>query len=261
MSDVLTSSISNPLGSPVGSPLDWPVASLAAVAAAMAAGAFAQGVTGIGLVLIAGPALILTLGPDQGVRVAVLASLVLNAAMLTRGWRAVRVRDGARLCLPAVALTPVAASLAGQLTGRTSLAAAGLAILAAAGLLAAGRSWPWLASSWGALGAGTAAAVMNVLAGVAGPAAALYAVNARWAPATATATLQACFAAINLTALVFLGPPTHAGPVAAAAVGVLAGLATSVPVTRRVSARAARGLVLVLCAFGGALLLGRALSP
>ena len=121
---------------------------LLAVAAAMAAGAFAQGVTGIGLVRAAGPALILILGPGEGVRVAVLASLVLNAAMLLRGWRAVRLRDGARLCLPAVAQTPVAAALAGRLAGSASLVAAGVAILAAAGLLASGRSWPWLATSW-----------------------------------------------------------------------------------------------------------------
>ena len=69
---------------------------LAGVAAAVAAGAAAQTVTGIGLVLVCGPVLVLLLGAGEAVRVALVTSLALNAVLVARQPRVVRWRPVTR---------------------------------------------------------------------------------------------------------------------------------------------------------------------
>lgn len=59
--------------------------------AAVAAGAAVQSASGIGLVLICGPVLVLAVGPAEAVRLALVLSLILNAALLLPRPGAVRV--------------------------------------------------------------------------------------------------------------------------------------------------------------------------
>ena len=68
-------------------------------ALAVLVGAMAQSVSGIGFVLVCGPLLVAALGPDDGVRLAVVLSLTVNVAVLARTWRAAELRT-ALLLLP-----------------------------------------------------------------------------------------------------------------------------------------------------------------
>ena len=57
---------------------------IAAVLAAVLVGTLAQSVSGIGFALVCGPLLVAALGAQDGVRLAVLLSLVLNVVLLAR---------------------------------------------------------------------------------------------------------------------------------------------------------------------------------
>jgi uncharacterized protein len=52
-------------------------------------GALAQSVSGIGFVLVSGPALVALLGPTEGVALALLLSSFVSISVLVRDWRAV----------------------------------------------------------------------------------------------------------------------------------------------------------------------------
>ena len=83
---------------------------VAAVLLAVLVGTLAQSVSGIGFSLVCGPLLVAALGPQDGVRLAVLLSLVLNVVLLARLWRQVDVRTTLLLLVPAAATTPVFAT-------------------------------------------------------------------------------------------------------------------------------------------------------
>lgn len=87
----------------MGQPAAW-------VFVAVSAGTLAQAVTGIGLVLICGPALLAMAGPADGGQFALFTSLLLNAALLPLVRREVRYRGAMALCLP-VAFISVALGL------------------------------------------------------------------------------------------------------------------------------------------------------
>lgn len=226
------------------------------VVLAVAVGALAQSVSGIGFALVSGPLLVTVLGPVQGVRLSVALSLLINLTVLARTRRHASPRDALLLLVPGALATPVLVHLVRTVPERTAQVLAGAAILAASLLLAAGVRWPAAGGRAGAVGAGVVSAAMNVLAGVGGPAVALYATNAGWPAAAMRSTGQLYFLAANLVALVFLGPPQVGGAllaacVAALAVGLLAGgrLAARVPEAR------ARQVTLALAASGGLLVL------
>jgi uncharacterized membrane protein YfcA len=108
--------------------------------------------------------------------------------------------------------------------------------------------------------AGVVSAAMNVVAGIGGPAIALYAGNADW-PATAMrSTAQVYFVGLNVVALVSLGLPHVAGALLAACLAALAlGLPLGAAVARHVSERTARRLTLTLAAVGGLVVLVRSI--
>lgn len=106
------------------------MSALIAVMVAVFAGAAAQTVTGIGLVLICGPVLVLTVGPADAVRIALIISLILNAALLTQQPGAVQVRQAGRLAVPAAAVSiPLGIVLRGT-NARVVAVVAGAVILA-----------------------------------------------------------------------------------------------------------------------------------
>ena len=90
-----------------------------------------------------------------------------------------------------------------------------------------------------------------MLSATADPVTALYAVNTGWPAHARTATLQVCFAALNIISLDVLGLPSRWGLIAAAALDVLAGLGPGQLLARRASPRLARRIVLILAAAGG----------
>ncbi len=107
-----------------------PVDPLFVVAVAgVALGGLAQSVTGLGFALVAAPALIALLGPNQGVAVVVLLGTLASVLPLVGHWRRVRVRDTATLLVPTLVATPVVAALLTGMDTATVAVAAGVAVL------------------------------------------------------------------------------------------------------------------------------------
>ncbi|MBV9368992.1 MAG: TSUP family transporter [Frankiales bacterium] len=219
-------------------------------AVAVACGALAQSVSGIGFALVGGPLLFALFGAREGVRVAVVLSMLVNVAVLSREHRAVMWRRVAPVLVTALAVTPLLVWLLDGVHPRPLRAAAGAVVVLGAVLVALGRTRD--SGVVGGVFAGLASATMNVLASAGGPAVAVYAAGARWDPARLRATLQAYFLSLNVVTLLTLGPPSwslHEGVVliAALAVGAVAGgwLSGRVPV------EVARRVTLALAAAGG----------
>lgn len=230
--------------------------------AAVGVGALAQAVSGIGFTLVSGPFLVAVLGPADGVRLSVVLSLLVNALVLARTFRAADLRQALLLLVPAALATPLLARVLRMAPERAAEAVAGAATLAGALALAAGVRWRAAGGRAGAIGAGVLSAAMNVAAGVGGPAVALYAANAGWPAAALRSTGQVYFLALNIVALAALGLPQVAGGLAVAcAVALLVGLAAGLPLAARVREPVARRVTLGLAALGGALVLLSAIAP
>ena len=222
------------------------------VALAVLAGALAQSVSGIGFALVSVPILVQVLGTQEGVRLCLALSVVVNLALLARHCSQVHRRGVLLLLVPAALATPLWALALDSLADRPARAATGLVIVLGAGLLASGVRWPAARGAGGALGVGLLAALTNVLAGVGGPPLALWAANAGWSAERTRATLQAVFLGLNAVALVSLGPPhpsRSTGLTAALALAV--GLGLGLRLVRLVPERAARLGTLGLAATGG----------
>ncbi len=234
--------------------------SLLLVTAAVALGAIAQAVSGIGFVLACGPFLVAVLGPHEGVRLAVLLSLVVNVAVLSRTWRSADVPRALLLLVPAGLSLPLAALALRHTPDRVAAAVAGASALLGALALASGLRWRAAEGRAGAVGAGLLSGAMNAAAGIGGPAIALYATNAGWPVAAMRSTAQVYFLGLNVVALLSLGLPHQSRPfVAACLLALVLGLAVGGLVARRVSEPAARRLTLLLAAVGGAVVLARSL--
>ena len=206
--------------------------------------------SGIGFSLVSGPLLFTVFGAREGVRVAVVLSMVVNVVVLTREHRVVMWRRVLPVLITALAVTPLLAHVLEGAHPRLLRGAAGAVIVLGAGLVAAGRSADTGVA--GGVTAGLASATMNVLASAGGPAVAVYAAGARWDPLRLRATLQAYFLALNVVTLLTLGPPrwdAARGIVLAAALG--AGSVVGAVGARRVDAAAARSVTLALAACGG----------
>lgn len=216
--------------------------------AAVAVGACAQWTAGFGFALICGPLLIATLGQTSGLRLILTLSTLISVAMLARTLRDLKWRDAVLLAAPGVVLTPLlVAALRGVDKGTLTLAA-GLLTLAATAALARGVRVARLRGAGGAAAAGVISAAMNVVGGLSGPLAALYAVNAGWRHESIRPTLQVFGILLNISALLSLGGVDvdwRAG--AALTAGGLAGAVLA----RRLSPDASRRLVLVIAALGG----------
>jgi len=213
-------------------------------------GAAAQGITGMGFGLICAPFLIRAYGPVEGVQQVVLLSLMLNMVFLLGEFRAVRVRDTLGLLLPALIVVPVIAFVLRGVDSRLLLVVAGVLTISSAAVLWSGLRWPALKGPAGALGAGALSAAMNVAGGLAGPAAALYAVNASWPAASVRSTLQAYGCGLNAVTLLSLGLPVLHGSLL---LGLGAGMLFGLVVAQRLPQAGVRQLVLALAALGGVL--------
>jgi hypothetical protein len=229
-------------------------------ALAVLLGAVAQSVSGIGFVLVCGPLLVASLGAVDGVRLAVVLSLVVNVAVLARTYRLADLRTALLLLVPAAAVTPVVAVLVRAAPARLAAGLAGASAVAGALALASGLRWEAARGRAGAIAAGVVSGAMNVVAGIGGPAIALYGANAEW-PATAMrSTAQVYFLCLNVVALVSLGPPhVAAGVLVACVVALTAGLLAGAAVARRVDESTARRVTLSLAAAGGLVVLVRSL--
>lgn len=232
----------------------------AAVLVAVLLGSLAQSVSGIGFALVCGPLLVAALGPADGVRLSVALSLVLNVVLLVRLWRRVDRRRTLLLLVPAALVTPLLAVAVRALPSRPAAGLAGAVVLLGVALLSRGVGWRGADSTAGTVGAGVLGAATNLVAGIAGPVVAVWAVATPWRADVQRASLQAYFLGLNCVALPSLGLPSVGWPLAAGCVAALgAGALLGAPLASRVSEAAARRTTLALAAVGGAVVLVRAL--
>ena len=223
---------------------------LALAAVAVAVGAAAQSVSGIGFALVGGPLLFTVFGAREGVRVAVVLSMLVNVAVLAREHRAVMWRNVLPVLLTALAVTPVLGLLLSDAHPRVLRAAAGAVVVVGAAIVAAGRTRE--TGTLGGIGAGLVSATMNILASAGGPAVAVYATSARWDPVRLRATLQAYFLCLNVVTLATLGlPQLSAGRAATLVTALVAGTASGALLARRVHGDVVRRVTLALAAAGG----------
>jgi uncharacterized protein len=223
---------------------------LALAALAVAAGAAAQSVSGIGFALVGGPLLFTVFGAREGVRVAVVLSMLVNVGVLAREHRAVMWRRVLPVLVTALAATPVLAHLLADAHPRALRALAGAVIVVGAALVAAGRTAD--TGLAGGVIAGVVSATMNVLASAGGPAVAVYAAGARWDPLRVRATLQAYFLVLNVVTLAALGGPHWSWMQAIVLVAcLLAGSVLGGWLIGRVSQQRARTVTLAMAAAGG----------
>ena len=213
--------------------------------------------SGTGFALVVSPLVIVTLGHDAGLRTILVLSSVLNLSVLLRLPQEVRVKDALKLLIPAAVVIPPMIALSGQLRGATLNVIAGLAILAATAVTAAGWPLPFFVHPAGPVVAGGVSGTLNALAGASGPPVALYAMARQWPPAQMSATLQAFSLPLNLITLLAVGLPSSSawGQMVWAAVGLVLGMAVSLPFVTSVPHRVVRRVTLLIAVVGGTTLL------
>ena len=203
-------------------------------------GTLAQSVSGIGFALVCGPLLVAALGPQDGVRLAVLLSL--RAQRRAARPAVAAASTCARRCCcscPAALATPVLA-VAGAAPARAGGRGRGRGrVVLGVAVLASGLRWH---AARGRRRRGrrrrARRARRTSLAGVAGPVVALWAANAEWPQRVQRASLQAFFLGAQLVALPSLGlPRVGAGLLAGCLAALAAGAVLGAPLARRVARR------------------------
>lgn len=226
-----------------------------AVLVAAAAGSAFQVLSGIGFGLIASPLLILALGREDGIRIVLIISIVLNAAVLARSIRFVRLGDTVRLLIPAALLVVPVVFLLGSVHAPFLTVLAGSAVLFGTVLVARGRPLNWMLSSRGAVITGAASGLLTALTGVGGPPVALLVSARRWSARVAWGTMQAFFLPLNLVTLTALGPFVNGvSKLGWAVAGVVFGAAIALLLAGRLSETLIRRTTLALAGISAATL-------
>lgn len=241
---------------------------------AILVGGILQRVTGMGFGLVAGPFIVLIVGPLEGVLFVNLAGAIASTIILGRVVRDVEWRRFGWLAVSSVAVTVPAALMLRDVTAPALEATVGLVVILAMTLavvttrlrregthpLDAGARWPLAAT-------GVASGFGSVAAGIGGPPVAVYAVLTGWDPKRFAATAQPFFAANALAALVAKlvladasFPALDGWQWALLMAAIVGGLAIGEGLAPRVSATATRRVLVVLAYVGGLATLVRGLA-
>lgn len=223
-------------------------------------GSSVQWLTGMGFALVAVPALVLLLGPAQGVVLANCAAGAISVVGLAGGWRRVRPRAMVPLCVAAACTVPAGTWLARRLPEPALLAFMGALVTVAVALVMRGARVPALRGGGGAVAAGAVGGFMNSAAGVGGPPVSLYAVNAGWTVREFVPNAMFYGVVVNAFSVAANGVPRLSAPVWGLAVtGMVAGGVIGRALAQRVPEERARMLVLGLALVGGLTTLGKGL--
>jgi uncharacterized membrane protein YfcA len=215
-------------------------------------GASVQWLTGMGFALVAVPALVLLLGPGDGVALANCAAGVICLAGLTSGWHLVRLRAMVPLILASACTVPLGTWFSNHLPEPALLITMGALVTAAVLVIMRGTRVPSLSGLKGALGAGAAGGFMNASAGLGGPPVSLYAVNAGWTIREFVPNALFYGVVVNIFSVATNGVPSLGGGTWAAAVaGLTGGAIIGRALSGRVPEHRARTLVLLLALTGG----------
>jgi len=223
-------------------------------------GSSVQWLTGMGFALVAVPALVLVLGPGEGVVLANCAAGAISVVGLVGGWRRVRPAAMVPLCVAAMATVPAGSWVASRLSEPVLLAGTGALVTVAVVVVMRGARIHSLCGAGGAVTAGALGGFMNSAAGVGGPPLSLYAVNAGWTVWEFVPNAQFYGVVVNAVSVASNGVPRLSTPlwglvVGAMGVGALIGRALA----GHIPERRARGLVLSLALAGGVSTLGKGL--
>lgn len=213
-------------------------------------GAVAQSAVGLGFGLVSLPFLVMLMGPHQAIRTMILLALPLALLILVRDRSGLRAREAGLLYLPAGTVILLLGPIVRDAPQAFLAVAAGVFTLLAVSLLALGVRSKWLGGTIGAFLAGVVSGAMNVVSGIGGPPAALYAVNAGWTPSSIRPTLNMYFILIGTTTLLTLGLP-EIRPILLS--GVVAGWFAGGILAARVNEALLRNAVLAVAAVGGIL--------
>jgi len=193
-----------------------------ALAGIVLAGSTVQRMSGMGFALVAVPALVLLVGPEQGVALSNCAAGLISAVGLIDTWRRVRLAAMAPLVIAAACTVPAGAWALDHVPEPALLTGMGLLVTVAVVVIGSGVRVPALRGRGGALTAGAASGFMNASAGVGGPAVSLYAVNAEWSVAEFVPNAQFYGVVVNAFSVAAKGVPHLATPVWSPAVGGMA---------------------------------------
>lgn len=215
-------------------------------------GASMQWLTGMGFALIAVPALVLVLGPTQGVVLANCAAGVISIIGLTTGWRHVKLGEMIPLVIASACTAPAGSWVAARLPEPALLTVVGILVTAAVVLMVGGVRISFLRGTKGAVTAGALGGFMNSAAGVGGPPYSLYALNAGWPMREFVPNAQFYGIMVNVFSVAANGAPKLSGTTwtvatAALATGALIGRALG----PRVPEQWIRRLILALALTGG----------
>ncbi|MBY8879076.1 sulfite exporter TauE/SafE family protein [Actinacidiphila acidipaludis] len=216
------------------------------------AGASVQWLTGMGFALVAAPALVLVVGPADGVRLVNCAAGVISLIGFTGDWR--RVRPGAMvpLILASVCTVPAGSWVASRLPASALLICMGGLVTVLVLFVMRGGRMTALRGVRGALTAGAAGGFMNSSAGVGGPPISMYAVNAGWTVREFVPNAQFYSIIVNAVSVASNGVPRVGGTVwELAAAGLALGAVLGKFLADRVPEDGARRLVLLLALTGG----------
>jgi uncharacterized membrane protein YfcA len=226
---------------------------------AVIVGAMAQRVSGMGFALVAAPVLVLLIGPFDGPLIVNICGAASASLVLTRVWRNVDWGQYLRLVVPAVAAI-VPGSIVAVLLGGPILqiGIGGILVLALTASLLVTRTDRRFARTPTAIGAGAASGFMSATAGISGPAVGIYGILTKWEHQPFAATLQPYFVTLGTAA--FVGKVVADGGrlpdydwwlwvliVACTIVGLTIGEVLS----RRISSRVARRVVIAISYLGG----------
>ncbi|KKD05861.1 sulfite exporter TauE/SafE family protein [Streptomyces sp. WM6386] len=215
-------------------------------------GSSVQWLTGMGFALVAVPALVLLLGPAEGVVLANCAAGAISVVGLAGGWRQVRPGSMVPLCVAAACTVPAGAWMTRQLPEPVLLLVMGGLVTVAVLLVMRGAQVPALRGTPGAVAAGAAGGFMNAAAGVGGPPVSLYALNAGWTIREFVPNAMFYGVVVNAFSVAANGLPelsgTRWGWVAAA---MLTGALIGRGLAARIPEHRARRLVLLLALTGG----------
>jgi uncharacterized membrane protein YfcA len=219
---------------------------------AVMVGACVQWLTGMGFALVAVPALVLLLGPSQGVALANCAAGAISAVGLAGGRRRVRPAAMVPLIAASVCAVPAGSWVAAQLPLQALLVGMGLLVTVAVLLVLRGLRTSALTGTRGAVAAGAAGGFMNASAGLGGPPLSLYAMNAGWTVQEFVPNAQLYGVVVNAFSLAANGVP-RLGPAgwSTAVAAMMLGAAIGKALAQRVPESRARQLVLLLALAGG----------
>ncbi|MFI7056361.1 TSUP family transporter [Streptosporangium canum] len=224
-------------------------------------GASVQRLAGVGFALVAVPALVVLLGPAEGVALSNCAAGAISAIGLATEWRQVRLVAMLPLVIAAGCTVPVGALVAARLPAPVLLIGMGTLVSAAVLLVMRGVRVPALRGAKGALAAGAASGFMNSSAGVGGPAVSLYAVNAGWTVAEFVPNAQFYGVVVNAFSFTAKGLPQLTAPAwLLAGAGIAAGVVAGTALAERVPESRARRIVLLLALAGGLATAGKGLA-